>query len=160
MGNCICLKKSSSGYESDEKTDSKDGNVHVITSQDSWDERISEARKTGKFVVANFSAAWCVPCRIIARVYVELSEKYPSLIFLTIDVDELVELSSSWDIQSTPTFFFLSDGQQLDKLVGANKLELQKKVAMFADSLSHCSQGSSHFLTVYGSISTAESPRV
>ena len=38
------------------------------------------------------------------------------------------EFSSSWDIRATPTFFFLKSGQQVDKLVGANKPELEKKV--------------------------------
>ena len=42
------------------------------------------------------------------------------------------EFSSSWDIQATPTFFFLKNGQQVDKLVGANKPELEKKVAAVA----------------------------
>lgn len=40
-------------------------------------------------VVANFSASWCGPCRMIAPLYCELSEKHPSLMFLTVDVDEL-----------------------------------------------------------------------
>lgn len=44
------------------------------------------------------------------------------------------EFSTSWDIKATPTFFFLKDGQQVDKLVGANKPELQKKVAAAVDS--------------------------
>ncbi|RWW53862.1 hypothetical protein BHE74_00039599 [Ensete ventricosum] len=106
-------------------------------------------------VVANFSASWCGPCRMIAPLYKELSEKYPSLMFLTIDVDELmvkiriilirsiaIDFSSSWDIHATPTFFFLKDGQQLDKLIGANKPELEKKVIMFVDSSIQCSKGS------------------
>jgi thioredoxin 1 len=42
------------------------------------------------------------------------------------------EFSSSWDIRATPTFFFLKNGQQVDKLVGANKPELEKKVAALA----------------------------
>lgn len=40
-------------------------------------------------VIANFSATWCGPCRILAPFYCELSEKHPSLMFLLIDVDEL-----------------------------------------------------------------------
>ena len=44
------------------------------------------------------------------------------------------EFSTSWDIKATPTFFFLKDGQQIDKLVGANKSELQKKIAAISDS--------------------------
>lgn len=44
------------------------------------------------------------------------------------------EFSTQWDIKATPTFFFLRDGQQFDKLVGANKPELQKKMATILDS--------------------------
>lgn len=113
-------------------------------------------------MVANFSATWCGPCRIIAPFYVELSEKHPSIMFLTVDVDELTvsfcfslcckefipgissdmrlvrlpqEFSTSWDIKATPTFFFLKDGQQIDKLVGANKPELEKKLIAVLDSV-------------------------
>ncbi|KAK8953048.1 Thioredoxin H4-1 [Platanthera guangdongensis] len=53
--------------------------------------------------------------------------KVPSNLFL-------VDLSSSLDIHATPTFFFLQDGQQIDKLVGANKPELEKKIAALAES--------------------------
>ncbi|MQM08542.1 hypothetical protein Taro_041398 [Colocasia esculenta] len=139
MGNCFFSKKDSGGYDSDKKIDFKRGNVHVITSKESWDEKILEANRHGKMVVVNFSASWCGPCRMIVPLYSELSEKYPSITFLTIDVDEMADFSSSWDIRATPTFFFLRDGQQVDKLVGANKPELQKKVTAYADSSSQLS---------------------
>ena len=45
------------------------------------------------------------------------------------------DFSTSWDIKATPTFFFLRDGQQVDKLVGANKPELQKKITAIVDSM-------------------------
>ncbi|XP_020103652.1 thioredoxin H4-1-like [Ananas comosus] len=133
MGGCV--GKNGGGDDSDDKIDFKGGNVHVITSKENWDEKISEANRDGKIVVANFSASWCGPCRVITPAYVELSEKYPSLMFLIIDVDELMDFSSSWDIRATPTFFFLKDGKQLDKLVGANRPELEKKIVSFADGL-------------------------
>uniref|UniRef100_M1CXH6 Thioredoxin h n=3 Tax=Solanum TaxID=4107 RepID=M1CXH6_SOLTU len=75
---------------------------------------------------------------MISPFYCELSEKYLSLMFLTVDVDELTEFSSSWDIKATPTFFFLKDGEQIDKLVGANKPELQKKITTVADTHVAC----------------------
>lgn len=40
-------------------------------------------------VVANFSASWCRPCIMIAPAYCELADKYPSIVFLTLDVDDL-----------------------------------------------------------------------
>ncbi|KAK8556084.1 hypothetical protein V6N13_070153 [Hibiscus sabdariffa] len=111
------------------------GNVQPVTSKEDWDQKLSEAKRDGKIVVANFSAAWCGPCRILAPFYCELSVKHPSLMFLSIDVDELAEFSSSWDVKATPTLFFLKDGQQINKLVGANKPELQKKINAILDSV-------------------------
>ncbi|EES19112.1 hypothetical protein BDA96_09G063200 [Sorghum bicolor] len=114
----------------------KGGNVHVITTKEGWEQKIAEANRDGKTVVANFSASWCGPCRVIASVYAEMSKTYPQLMFLTIDVDDLMEFSTSWDIRATPTFFFLKNGQQIDKLVGANKPELERKVVAAAGAAS------------------------
>ncbi|KAD3336683.1 hypothetical protein E3N88_32202 [Mikania micrantha] len=110
------------------------GKVTLITTKDAWNQKLSEAKSQGKIVIANFSASWCGPCKSVAPYYIELSEKHSSLMFLTIDVDELTELSTQWDVKATPTFFFLRDGQQIDKVVGANKPELQEKITAIADS--------------------------
>nr|XP_018684566.1 PREDICTED: thioredoxin H4-1-like isoform X1 [Musa acuminata subsp. malaccensis]XP_018684567.1 PREDICTED: thioredoxin H4-1-like isoform X1 [Musa acuminata subsp. malaccensis] len=113
-------------------------NVDKIFNKEQWDEKISEAKKDGKMVIANFSSAWCDPCQVIAPFFAELSAKYPSFIFLAIDVDQLSEFSASWDIQATPTFFFLEDGQKLDKLVGSENMELEKKLIEFVNgSINH-----------------------
>ncbi|KAL2509790.1 Thioredoxin H9 [Forsythia ovata] len=137
MGHCLS-KPNTDGDDSEHNVEFAGGNVHLITTKESWEQKISEAKRDGKIVIANFSATWCGPCRMIAPFYRELSEKFPSLVYLTIDVDELTEFSTSWDIKATPTFFFLKDGQQIDKLVGANKPELQKKIIAMQDSASSC----------------------
>ncbi|XP_062230866.1 thioredoxin H4-2-like [Phragmites australis] len=132
MGCCV----GKAHRDEEEKLDFKGGNVHIITSKENWDQKIAEANRDGKIVVANFSASWCGPCRVIAPIYAEMSKTYPQLMFLMIDVDDLMDFSSSWDIRATPTFFFLKNGQQVDKLVGANKPELEKKVQAVADGSS------------------------
>ncbi|KAK1693104.1 hypothetical protein QYE76_009801 [Lolium multiflorum] len=129
MGGCVGKDRSIV----EDKLDFKGGNVHVITTKEDWDQKVAEANKDGKIVVANFSASWCGPCRVIAPVYAEMSKTYPQLMFLTIDVDDLMDFSSTWDIRATPTFFFLKNGQQIDKLVGANRPELEKKVQAIGD---------------------------
>uniref|UniRef100_A0A5B7B1I4 Thioredoxin domain-containing protein n=1 Tax=Davidia involucrata TaxID=16924 RepID=A0A5B7B1I4_DAVIN len=134
MGLCF-TKAQNDGGDSNHNIEFAGGNVHLITTKEGWDEKLSEARRDGKIVVASFSAPCCGPCRMIAPFYCELSEKHPSLMFLTVDVDELTEFNTSWDIKATPTFFFLRDGQQVDKLVGANKPELQKKITAILDSV-------------------------
>jgi thioredoxin 1 len=93
MGSCVGKERS----DEEDKIDFKGGNVHVISNKENWDHKIAEANKDGKIVIANFSAAWCGPCRVIAPVYAEMSQTYPQFMFLTIDVDELMV---------KPMFFF------------------------------------------------------
>uniref|UniRef100_A0A7N0UFD2 Thioredoxin domain-containing protein n=1 Tax=Kalanchoe fedtschenkoi TaxID=63787 RepID=A0A7N0UFD2_KALFE len=109
--------------------------VHKITAKDKWEAKLSEAEKEGKIVVAAFTASWCAPCKEILPFYQELAGKYGNLSFCTIDVDELAEFSSSWDIKATPTFFFLKDGRQADKHVGSDRSDLERKVATISASL-------------------------
>ncbi|KAL1061223.1 hypothetical protein V6Z11_1Z033900 [Gossypium hirsutum] len=104
--------------DSDQHVEFVGGNVQPVTSKEDWDQKLSEAKRDGKIVIANFSAAWCGPCRMLAPFYCELSEKHPALMFLLVDVDELT-----------------INGQQIDKLVGANKPELQKKITAVLDSV-------------------------
>ncbi|KAM6587240.1 hypothetical protein CsatA_009845 [Cannabis sativa] len=139
MGLCVTkvgafLEPKTDGDDSDHNAEFADSNVIIINTKESWDQKLEEAKRDGKIVIANFSANWCGPCKMIAPFYCELSEKYPSLMFVVIDVDEMTDFSSSWDIKATPTFFFLRDGEQIDKLVGANKPELQKKIIALLDS--------------------------
>ncbi|KAJ6381565.1 hypothetical protein OIU77_030279 [Salix suchowensis] len=131
----FCARHKHDADDDDQHIEFAGGKVQLITTKDSWDQKLSEASRDGKIVLANFSATWCGPCRQIAPLYSELSEKYPSLLFLLVDVDELSDFSTSWEIKATPTFFFLRDGQQVDKLVGANKPELQKKITAIVDSI-------------------------
>jgi len=49
----------------------------------------------------------------------------------------LQDFSTSLDIKATPTFFFLKDGKEFDKLVGANKPELEKKIAVITGGVPH-----------------------
>ncbi|XP_061375510.1 thioredoxin H9-like [Gastrolobium bilobum] len=134
MGNCVA-KPQAKDNDFDDNVEFAGGNVKLITTKESWDQNLEEARRDGKIVIANFSATWCGPCKMIAPYYCQLSEKYSSMMFLLVDVDELTDFSTSWDIKATPTFFFLKDGQQVDKLVGANKVELQKKIVAITDSV-------------------------
>ncbi|XP_019464161.1 PREDICTED: thioredoxin H9-like [Lupinus angustifolius] len=133
MGNCTA-KPLANDNDSDHDVEFVSGNVQLITTKEAWDQKLEQARHDGKIVIANFTAKWCGPCKMIAPYYCELSEKHPSISFLLVDVDELADFSSSWDIKATPTFFFLRDGEEIDKLVGANKPELEKKIGAVTKS--------------------------
>ena len=53
--------------------------------------------KTMEQVIANFSASWSRPCKSMTPAYCELADKYTSMVFLAIDVDELaVSKNTFW----------------------------------------------------------------
>ncbi|XP_051137857.1 thioredoxin H-type-like, partial [Andrographis paniculata] len=119
--------------DSDSDEELAGGNVHLVNSMEKWNQETSESNNEGKVMVVNFSAHWCGPCRHIATTYRELADKHPAILFLMVDVDALAEFSTSWGISATPTFFFMRDGKEVDKLVGADKVALEKKIVAIAD---------------------------
>ncbi|KAI4306980.1 hypothetical protein L6164_030214 [Bauhinia variegata] len=132
MGCCWPTLFTRGSDKSNNETQIYSENVHRVTSMQSWEEKLSEASRDGKIVVAKFCAPWCQRCRDIVSTYSDLANKYPHILFLGVDVDDLAELSTSWDISATPTFYFLKDGREIDKLVGADKSQLHKKTAAVA----------------------------
>ncbi|KAJ8537173.1 hypothetical protein K7X08_035574 [Anisodus acutangulus] len=134
MGQCWTKVCSQENNDVPPTSELAGGNVCLVKSMEKWEEKMSEANNSGKIAVVNFSASWCNPCRAAAPGYHELADKYTSMIFLTVDVDELAELSTSWDTKATPTFIFFRDGRQVDKLVGGNKQDIQKKLMNLAES--------------------------
>ena len=69
--------------------------------------------------VADFSATWCGPCRMLAPVLEEISEKYEGKVaFFTVDVDESPELAMKYRVNSVPCLVLLKNGEFVDQSVG------------------------------------------
>ena len=80
---------------------------------------LSEIPTSGK-VIIDFFATWCGPCKRIAPIFVELSEKFSSITFLKCDVDEAEEVSQKYSVESLPTFILLNNGVIHGSVEGAN----------------------------------------
>lgn len=58
--------------------------------------------------IVDFYADWCGPCKMLAPVLAELSEKYAGkLDVYKVDTDQEQELSAAFGIQSIPTLLFV-----------------------------------------------------
>ncbi|CAL4902359.1 unnamed protein product [Urochloa decumbens] len=107
-----------------------EGSVIAIHSLDEWSIQIEEANSAKKLVVIDFTASWCGPCRIIAPVFADLAKRNPNVVFLKVDVDELKAIAEQFSVEAMPTFLFMKEGDVKDRVVGAVKEDLAKKLQL------------------------------
>ncbi|KAL9240890.1 hypothetical protein vseg_015059 [Gypsophila vaccaria] len=93
-----------------------------------WKEYFEASKHSNKLVVIYFTATWCGPCKYMEPTIKELAANYTDVDIVKIDVDELLNVSREFGVQTMPTFMFIRKGKQIDKVVGTNKEELQRKI--------------------------------
>jgi thioredoxin 1 len=77
---------------------------------------------TNKICCIDFWAEWCGPCKRIAPFFEICSEKFPSISFAKINVDniEFEVIVSKYVKSGIPLFIGMKEGEKVDECVGAN----------------------------------------
>jgi thioredoxin 1 len=72
-------------------------------------ENFDQTVTDNEFVLIDFWASWCGPCRQFAPVYEKAAEENPDLVFGKVDTEAQPELAAAFGIQSIPTLMIVRD---------------------------------------------------
>lgn len=87
------------------------------------DENFQQTIAQGVTLV-DFFAAWCGPCRMIAPLIEELSNKvHGQAKVAKLDIDQSQQIAANLQIVSIPTLILFKDGNEVKRVVGAQNLE-------------------------------------
>lgn len=73
--------------------------------------------------IIDFSATWCMPCRMLKPILERVAEKCSDVSFYNIDIDENEDIAKRYRIFSVPTLVCFREGKKIDSLVGLNSFE-------------------------------------
>ncbi|CAH1251879.1 thioredoxin-like protein 1 [Branchiostoma lanceolatum] len=101
-------------------------NVRVVNEDAQFQVELTNAGT--KLVVVDFYADWCGPCQKIAPFFNQLSSRYPTVVFVKVNVDQCQLTASSNGVRAMPTFLFFRNKTKVDQLQGADQNKLEEKV--------------------------------
>ncbi|KAK4463913.1 Thioredoxin [Cladorrhinum samala] len=86
--------------------------VKHISSHREFDELL----KSTRYVITDFYADWCGPCKAIAPHYTKMASTFSIpgfLAFAKVNVDNVQSVAVKYGVSAMPTFLFFKDGNQV-----------------------------------------------
>ena len=75
--------------------------------------------QSNDFVIVDFWADWCGPCKNFSPVFEQASENYKDIVFAKVNTENQMELASHFQIRSIPVLMVFRDQIVIGKMEGA-----------------------------------------
>ncbi|WP_442759600.1 thioredoxin [Streptomyces pseudogriseolus] len=93
----------------DARADSRKRDQTMSATVELTKENFDQTVTDNEFVLIDFWAEWCGPCKQFAPVYEKAAEDNPDLVFGKVDTEAQPELAAAFGIQSIPTLMIVRD---------------------------------------------------
>ncbi|KAJ4323301.1 hypothetical protein N0V94_001917 [Neodidymelliopsis sp. IMI 364377] len=113
------------------------------------------------YLIADFYATWCPPCKTIAPIYNQLSTAHAvpgKFAFVKVNVDEAREIAAQYGIQAMPTFLLFKDGKQVEEVKGADPRKLKSIVESAAAEVKSAQPAAASETTAQNEKTTTDKP--
>lgn len=98
-------------------------------------EEFDEILNSKDVCICDFSASWCMPCRMMAPIMEDISDKYKrKYLFYQIDIDSAEDLAEKYKVDVVPTVIVFKKGKELARISGF--MEMEKMEKFLNDSIS------------------------
>ena len=119
--------------------------------------QFEEMVHSGKTVLVEFSAPWCVYCRRLAPSLESVAEEYKdTLVFTAVNIDDEPELAETEAIEVVPTLLIYHSGQTLGSIVAPESRA--QLVAFIEETLQHRTQEVNNAQHIYDMIVVGGGP--
>jgi thioredoxin len=96
--------------------------AHVVPVTKQNAQSIIEKSKES-IVIIDFYADWCAPCKQMAPIFEQVSEKYKNYVFAKANIEHVQELMQEFGVMNLPSFVVIKNGKKIGTIVGARSAE-------------------------------------
>uniref|UniRef100_A0A1A9VRG7 Thioredoxin domain-containing protein n=1 Tax=Glossina austeni TaxID=7395 RepID=A0A1A9VRG7_GLOAU len=104
--------------------------VHLIGDKEDFENILTAAGD--KYIMVEFFATWCGPCRMLGCKIDELASLYQDrAIMVKIDVDDFEDLAAEYNITSMPAFMIIKNKQKVEHYCGSKVEQLEEFIEKY-----------------------------